>query len=176
MDPDTAALLARVAVDAGDMFTTILLLLGLPLAAGMSLRARFPDFAKRIQRPLRTTDGAIFLAFILFAFWRSREYLTAAVMPVLLIVIVHNAMALGLGYTVARLLRLPSRDRRAISLEVGVQNSGLGLALIFNFFAGLGGTAMVAAWWGTWHLVGGFTAAVVWSKIGIRHPEGASRG
>jgi BASS family bile acid:Na+ symporter len=48
---------------------------------------------------------------------------------------------------------------------VGVQNSGLGLALIFNFFAGLGGTAIVAAWWGSWHLVGGFTLALLWSRL-----------
>jgi BASS family bile acid:Na+ symporter len=166
LDPETRALLARVAVDATDMFTTILMILGLPLAAGMLVRARFPAFATRIQRPLRTIDGTIFLGFILFSFWRGRENLTAAVMPVLLIVIVHNAMALGLGYGVARLLRLPQRDRRAICLEVGVQNSGLGLALIFNFFASLGGTALVAAWWGTWHLVGGFTMASIWSKLG----------
>lgn len=165
LDPDTRNLLANVAVDADDMFATILLLLGLPLAAGMWVRARFPGLSARIQRPLRTAGGAIFLAFILFAFWRSREYLTPAILPVLFIVIVHNAMALGLGYTVARLLRLPTRDRRAISLEVGVQNSGLGLALIFNFFAGLGGTAMVAAWWGSWHLVGGFTMAMIWSRF-----------
>jgi len=168
LDPDTRALLANIAVNAGDMFITILLLLGLPLAVGMSVRARWPTFAARIQRPLRTTDGAIFLGFILFAFWRSREYLTLDILPVLFIVIIHNAMALGLGYTIARLLRLPPRDRRAVSLEVGVQNSGLGLALIFNFFADLGGTAIVAAWWGTWHLVGGFTMAVIWSKVSSR--------
>ena len=168
LDPDTRALLANIAVNAGDMFITILLLLGLPLAVGMSVRARWPTLAVRIQRPLRTTDGAIFLGFILFAFWRSREYLTLDILPVLFIVIIHNAMALGLGYTIARLLRLPPRDRRAVSLEVGVQNSGLGLALIFNFFADLGGTAIVAAWWGTWHLVGGFTMAVIWSKVSSR--------
>jgi BASS family bile acid:Na+ symporter len=166
LDPDTRALLARVAVDAGDMFTTIFMILALPLAAGMLVRAHFPAFAMRIQRPLRSIDGTIFLGFILFSFWRGRENLTAAVMPVLLIVILHNMLALGLGYSVARLLRLPDRDRRAICLEVGVQNSGLGLALIFNFFAGLGGTALVAGWWGSWHLVGGFTLAGLWSKLG----------
>ena len=164
MDPDTRALLADVAVDAGDMFTTILLLLALPLAAGMMFRARYPAFSARIQRPLRMTDGAIFLGFIALAFYSNRGYLTAAILPVLGIVIVHNAMALGLGYAVARLLQLPTRDRRAITLEVGVQNSGLGLALIFNFFAGLGGTAIVAAWWGSWHLVGGFSLAMLWSR------------
>ena len=164
LDPDTRALLGNIAVDAGDMLATIVLLLGIPLAAGMLLRARFPEFSRRIQKPLRTTDGAIFMAFIVFAFWRARDYLTLDILPVLLIVIIHNAMALALGYTTARLLRLPARDRRAISIEVGVQNSGLGLALIFNFFAGLGGTALVAAWWGTWHLVGGFLLAMFWSR------------
>ena len=168
LDPDTRALLANIAVDAADMFKTIFLLLGLPLAAGMLVRARFPRFSARIQRPLRTTDGTIFLAFIVLAFYRGREYLTTDILPVLLIVIAHNALALALGYVVARLLRLPPRDRRAISIEVGVQNSALGLALIFNFFADLGGTAMVAAWWGTWHLVGGFTLALIWSKLGNR--------
>lgn len=173
LDPDTRALLAEVAVDAGDMFITILLLLALPLAAGMTFRARFPAFAARIQRPLRMTDGAIFLGFIAVAFYSDREYLTAAILPVLVIVIIHNTMALGLGYSVARWLRLPTRDRRAVTLEVGIQNSGLGLALIFNFFAGLGGTAIVAAWWGTWHLVGGFTLAMIWSRL---RPAGTEPG
>ncbi len=165
LDPDTRALLAHVAVDAGDMFTTILLLLALPLAAGMLFRARFPAFSARIQRPLRMTDGAIFLGFIILAFYSDREYLTAAILPVLGIVIIHNTLALGLGYSVARLVKLPTRDRRAVTLEVGIQNSGLGLALIFNFFAGLGGTAIVAAWWGSWHLVGGFALAMIWSRL-----------
>lgn len=173
MDVDTRALLSSVAVDAGDLFGTIFMLLALPLAAGMLVRARFPRLSARIQQPLRTFDGAIFLAFILFAFYRGREYLTPDILPVLLIVIVHNSMALGLGYTVGRLLRLPPRDRRAISIEVGVQNSGLGLALIFNFFSGLGGTAMVAAWWGSWHLVGGFALALIWSKMGSGTTESA---
>ena len=75
-----------------------------------------------------------------------------------------------LGYTAARLVRLSPRDRRAVSIEVGVQNSGLGLALVFNFFAGLGGTAIVVAWWGTWHLVGGFTIASIWSWMAHRRP------
>jgi BASS family bile acid:Na+ symporter len=165
LDPDTRALLSDVAVDAADMFTTIFLLLAVPLAAGMAVRARFPEFSARLQRPLRITDGAIFLGFIVAAFYSDREYLTAAILPVLGIVVVHNAMALGLGYSVARLLRLPTADRRAVTLEVGTQNSGLGLALIFNFFAGLGGTAIVAAWWGSWHLVGGFTLALLWSRF-----------
>jgi BASS family bile acid:Na+ symporter len=167
LDPDTRALLSAIAIDPWQMFTAIFLILALPLAVGMWVRSHFETFSARIQRPIRVAGGSVFLGFILLAFYQARAFLTVDILPVLGIVIVHNALALGLGYTVARLLRLPCRDRRAVTIEVGVQNSGLGLALVFNFFAGLGGVAIVAAWWGTWHLVGGFVAALVWSRVPV---------
>ena len=77
---------------------------------------------------------------------------------------VHNATALGLGYSAARLFGLPEADRRAVAIEVGIQNSGLGLLIIFNFFDGLGGMAIVAAFWGIWHIVSGLTVARFWSR------------
>jgi BASS family bile acid:Na+ symporter len=78
-------------------------------------------------------------------------------------------MALALGYYTAKLFRLPEADRRAVSFEVGIQNSGFGLALVFNFFGGLGGMAIVAAWWGIWHLLAGTALASWWRK---RPPHG----
>ena len=59
---------------------------------------------------------------------------------------------------------MAERDRRAIAIEVGIQNSGLGLVLIFNFFGGLGGMAIVAAFWGIWHIISGLTLAMIWSR------------
>ncbi len=68
---------------------------------------------------------------------------------------------------------LPERDRRAITFEMGIQNSGLGLILIFNFFNGLGGMAIVTAWWGIWHIVAGMTLATFWKS---RPPTGMVTG
>ena len=82
------------------------------------------------------------------------------------IVALHNALALNLGYWAARAARLPRRDCRAIAIEVGIQNSALGLVLTFDFFEGLGGMAVVVAWWAVWHVVGGLTAAWIFT----RHP------
>jgi BASS family bile acid:Na+ symporter len=175
MDPDTRVLLADIAIDPAQMFATILLILGLPLAAGMLVRARYPHLSAQIQGPLRIAGGMVFMGFIVLAFYKARSYLTFDILPVLGIVIIHNTMAIGLGYLAARLAGLSSLDRRAVSIEVGVQNSGLGLALVFNFFAGLGGVAIVAAWWGTWHLVGGFIAAMVWSHLHTDEPAGTVR-
>ena len=56
--------------------------------------------------------------------------------------------ALNLGYWSGRLCRLDERDSRAVCIEVGIQNSALGLVLVFNFFEGLGGMAILVAWWG----------------------------
>ena len=81
--------------------------------------------------------------------------------------------ALALGYWSARLVRLPEADRRAVAFEVGIQNSGFGLALVFNFFGGLGGMAIVAAWWGIWHLLAGTTLASWWRR---RPPSGRWAG
>jgi BASS family bile acid:Na+ symporter len=81
-----------------------------------------------------------------------------------LFVFLLNAFALMTGYYTARAFRLPEADRRAVSLEVGIQNSGFGLALVFNFFGGLGGMAIVAAWWGIWHILAGLTVSTLWRR------------
>ena len=83
-------------------------------------------------------------------------------------VVVQNALALTIGYLSATALQAPIKDRRAIAIETGIQNSGLGLVLIFNFFGGLGGMALVAAFWGIWHIISGLTVATIWSR---RDPE-----
>ena len=83
---------------------------------------------------------------------------------VVIVVAIHNALALLTGYTLSSLLNLPERDKRAITFEMGIQNSGLGLILIFNMFSGLGGMAIVTAWWGVWHIVSGGALAWFWSK------------
>ena len=96
---------------------------------------------------------------------------------VVLVVFIHNLLALVTGYGLSAALGLPERDRRAITFEMGIQNSGLGLILIFNFFDGLGGMAIVTAWWGIWHIVAGHDAGLVLeAPRPPRRPQAASKG
>ena len=67
------------------------------------------------------------------------------------------------GFGIATLAGLAFEDKKSIAIETGIQNSGLGLLLIFNFFDGLGGMALTAAWWAIWHIVMGFTMGWYWS-------------
>ncbi len=172
LNADTDALLRSVRLDPVELVLTIALLLGVPVAIGMTVRAKRPALADRLHKPMRIASLAFFGIFVAVAFVSNLSNFLDFIGFVALAVFLHNAVALVSGYGAAAALRLPERDRRAISIEVGIQNSALSLALIFSFFDGLGGMALVAAWWGIWHIISGMTVAGVWSR---RPPSGAEQ-
>lgn len=162
--PPTRDLLRQVALEPLDMLLTVGMLLAVPVSLGMVLAHRWPALAERARRPVRILSLGVFGLFVLGALAVNFDYFLRFVGQVAALVALHNALALLSGYGLARMARLQERDRRAVSIEVGIQNSGLGLILIFDFFAGLGGMAIVAAWWGVWHIVSGLTLASFWAR------------
>ena len=169
----TRVILRAVAVDPLDMFVTIFALLGLPLAAGMYVQRRWPAFTARVRGPMKRLSIGIFVTFLVLALTANWQYFVKYVGRVVLAVLLHNALALTSGYWTAAAFGLPVRDRRAVSFEVGIQNSGLGLILVFTFFNGLGGMAIVAAWWGIWHVIAGLSLATYWSRRPLPAAVGA---
>jgi BASS family bile acid:Na+ symporter len=166
-------ILRQVAVNPLEMFLHVFLLLGLPLAAGLFVSRRWPRLTQRMRKPMKIFSLAFFLIFVLAALAANWQYFLRYVGRVVAVVFVHNASALLTGYGLAFITGLPERDRRAVSIECGIQNSGLGLSLIFNFFGGLGGMAVVAAWWGIWHIVAGLSVAAFWSRRQTVAPQAA---
>ncbi|MCF8178113.1 MAG: bile acid:sodium symporter family protein [Sulfuritalea sp.] len=164
LNPQTAAILKEVALDPVDMLLTVFLLLGLPMVAGMWTGYRYPRFVERAHKPVKIFSITVFGLFVVGALAANWRYFIDFVGFVVFAVFLHNALALATGYFAAQFTGLPERDRRAVSIEVGIQNSALGLILIFNFFGGLGGMAIVTAWWGIWHIIAGLTISTYWSK------------
>ncbi len=171
LHPITAPLMKQIAMSPWEMLEVIVMLLGVPLALGMWVARSYPAFAHRIQKPMKVLSMLILLLFIGGALAANFRHFLNYIQLVLVVVFIHNLMALATGYGLSALLGLPERDRRAITFEMGIQNSGLGLILIFNFFDGLGGMAIVTAWWGIWHIVAGMTLATFWKN---RPPGGAT--
>lgn len=164
MIPGSEAFRHSIYVEPSQLVSTILQLIIVPLAIGMAFNRRFPALTDRVKKPVKSLSIIIFLAFIIVAVYSNFDNLSKYLHLVFFIVLLHNASALFGGYWFARFNGLPRHDARAISLETGIQNSGLGLILIFNFFNGLGGMAMIAAWWGVWHLVSAFGLAMMWGR------------
>lgn len=163
----TAQILQAVSLDIFQVFKTILLTLGLPIILGMTVRNYFPKTTLRLTLVMQVMSILIFSGLVIGAFAANFDLFLSYIHYVLFIVFVHNAVALFSGYQLGRLFGLPQRDRRSLSIETGIQNSGLGLLLIFSFFGGIGGMAIVAGWWGIWHIISGLAIGFWWNKRGI---------
>jgi BASS family bile acid:Na+ symporter len=164
LNPETAEILRRVSLSPVDVFITVFVILGIPLIIGQVLARFFPGLAGRVRRPFKLFSLIFFLLIICGALAANWNNFISYVGIVMLAVFLHNALALNLGYWCGRLVKLDERDARATCIEVGIQNSALGLVLVFNFFDGLGGMAILVAWWGGWHIIAGLTTAFIFTR------------
>ncbi|MBX3456396.1 bile acid:sodium symporter family protein [Ferrovibrio sp.] len=162
LNPGTAKLLRDVQIEPVSFLLSTFMLLAVPMALGMLLAHYLPRAAERLRRFFQPASFLFLVAFIAAAAIANGKYFVGFLSDIMPLVILHNALALGLGYGISRLFRLDAPDTRAITIEVGMQNSGLGLALILNQFDALGGAALIAAGWGIWHIVSGWTLATIW--------------
>jgi len=162
LNPDTAPILQKVSLSPMDVFTTVFIILGIPLILGMSLSRMFPTLADRVRKPFKIFALVFFILIVLGALAANFKIFLQVIGLVVLAVFIHNALALNLGYWTARLFRLQEGACRAVSIEVGIQNSALGLILVFNFF---GGMAILAAWWGIWHIIAGLITAFIFTRF-----------
>jgi BASS family bile acid:Na+ symporter len=162
--PQTRELMERISLSPWQMLSILVKLVLIPLVAGMLVNYYFPAVTQKIRKPVSRVSLLIFIAFIIFALFGEIDNIFRYLHYVLLLVIVHNLMAMGAGYFWAKWHRLPEADARAISMETGIQNSGLGMVLIFTFFPALGGMMLVTAFWAVWDLVSSFIIAMYWSR------------
>jgi BASS family bile acid:Na+ symporter len=171
LDPAMNSLLRSFSLDPLHMLFDLSLILGLPLAAGMFIAHRYAALAGKVHGPMRNFSLLVLVGFVLAALALNWGFFLQYGRFVVVVVFIHNALALASGYGLARAAGLAERDCRAVAFETGIQNSGLGLVLVFNFFGGLGGMAIVTAWWGIWHIVAGMALSTFWMQ---RVPAGAT--
>ncbi|NRB03317.1 MAG: bile acid:sodium symporter [Rhodobacteraceae bacterium] len=160
----SAEILRQTSIDPVSIAITVGLMLVLPLVLGVTLNTRRPDITLVIRQPLQWLSMGIFVAFIVLALAANWDNFLTFAGGIAGLVILHNALALGGGFTTATIAGLTPFDRRAVTIETGIQNSGLGLVLIFGFFGGLGGMAVVAAFWGIWHAISGLGLAAILAR------------
>jgi BASS family bile acid:Na+ symporter len=164
LNPRTRELLQEVAIPVGGILLQVALVLALPVTLGMLIGARAPALAAKLEKPLRPLSLVILMAFIAGAFWENRTLFIDRFGDFFWLVILQNAMALGIGLGVARLARLNEADKRAVTIEVGIHNSGLGLAILLTFFPNAGSMLLITAFWGVWHLVSGLALSAYWGR------------
>ncbi len=163
-NPATAGWLRTLDIDASAIWWSLLALLALPMALGLAVTRRLPVLAERIRKPLANFSLLALLAFIVLGLVKERHLLTAQLLPQLAVVVLHNAAGLALGWLAASAFGVAEADRRAITIEGGMQNSGLALGIIAVQFNADLGMVVVASLWGMWHIVSGLSLATLWRR------------
>ena len=168
LHPTASKIFEAVELNAWDMLLKIVLIIGLPFVLGILIGNRWPAFTAKVQPWVRGISLVALVAFIVIALIGNWTYFMGFFGIVLLAVFLHDAVALALGYATARTFRLDTASTKAVTFEVGIRNAGLGLGLVFAFFGGLGGMAVVAGWWGIWDIIAGLILATLWSRYTVR--------
>lgn len=159
----TSKLLASVNIEPVEMVKLVALLLGLPLVLGMLVNRWKPVVALKLAKVFKIASLLFFVFLVFLALFKNREIFMDYILYVFWIVLLHNILAFATGFSVSKIFLLSDKNVKSITIETGIQNSGLGLLLIFTFFDGLGGMALLAAFWGIWHMVSGLLLASYWS-------------
>lgn len=161
--------LRELHIDVFQMFETVFLLLGIPLVLGILVAHYFPKIAQALKKPMQYFSIIFFIVMVVLAFGNNLELFAQHIGYVFVLVLIHNGLALSSGFGLATIFKLPFADRRTLTIETGIQNSGLGLVLLFNpkIFPpemAIGGMLFVTAWWGIWHIISGLSVSFLFSR------------
>lgn len=161
----TAELLTSIDFDTRRFLMQTVTILALPLIAGMLLARYAAGFAVLIRRPLVVLSVVGLITLTVLGIAKYWHLFWAIGVTVIGLVVLHNALAFLLGYLLARFVGADSAARRAITFEVGIQNSGLGIVILLTQMNGVGGAAVVVGLWGTWHVVAGLILVALFRNI-----------
>ncbi|MFQ3243520.1 MAG: BASS family bile acid:Na+ symporter [Arenicella sp.] len=159
--PPTAELLSQIEFDAISFLLQTSVVLALPLVIGIAVNVYLPRLAAAIRQPLVWLSSTTLLVLILVGGARYWSDFVLIGVSLVGLVALHNALAFLLGNMLARLGGVSIADRRALTYEVGIQNAGLGIVILLTQMGGLGGAAVVAGLWGTWHIIAGLILVMV---------------
>jgi BASS family bile acid:Na+ symporter len=169
MASNSSVALQQVQMDAQDILMTLLFVIVIPLFLGIWVRKNFEKIALKSVDIFRKISIFIILAFMIVMLQKNAEgflYYTGKVLPY---VIGHNLLAIFIGWLLGTVFKTGVKNRRTLMIEISIQNSGLGLGLILTFFPQMIGTAIVAAYWGIWHLIAGLIMVGIWRFIDSRN-------
>ncbi|MCL7748459.1 bile acid:sodium symporter family protein [Halalkalibacter alkaliphilus] len=150
-------------VDAGAMFISIIQVIIIPIALGIIVRRLLPNFVDKSTTVLPLISIVAILAIVSAVVGANKDNIATTGVLLFVAIMLHNSIGLVLGYLTAKLVGLDEAKRRAISIEVGMQNSGLGASLATVHFSPL--AALPSALFSVWHNISGPLLVSIWGWI-----------
>lgn len=172
MDSRAGEVLRTLQVPPLQIAMTVILIIGVPVLLGLITVKFAPNASAKLKELMRYLSIAVFIVVAAIMISQNIILFEEYIGYIFIIVLIHNLLGFGAGYAASTIGKTPVKDRRAVTLEIGTQNSGLGLLLLFN--TGIfppevakGGMVFVTAWWGVWHIVSGLILGTVFRFTGF---------
>ena len=159
----TKNLVNSIALDSANMYLDVFTTLGVPLILGMGLNFKFPHAMAKISPSVGRISVIILVAFIIGAakkYWAYFEESYSLMMP---LTMGHNFIAMTMGYFLA--YKLTKKQQKTLTFEIGMQNSGIGLAIILQYFTQDPLTTIVCCWWAVIHMTNGLIVIAFWKVL-----------
>ncbi len=164
--------LPELSIPFWEVFKTIVILLGIPLVLGVLCSQYLPKVAQKLKKPMSYLSIAFFVAMVIIMFYNNFDNFMKCINYIFFVVLLHNLLALLIGFSTGTFFKVPRKDRRTLTVETGIQNSGLGLVLLLNtnifpaeiWHGQYGGMLVIAAWWGIWHIISGLTVSYLFNR------------
>ena len=153
-----------VNVDVASMFLSILWVVILPIVVGLTIKALWPRFTEKAVDYLPAFSSVAIALIVAIIIAANADKLLAGGLVIVLVVMLHNICGLGVGYMIGRLLGLSEPKKRAISIEVGMQNSGLASSLATLHFSAYPLATIPGAIFSVWHNISGAVVAYLYRK------------
>ena len=148
-----------VNVDVASMFLSILWIVILPIILGLVVKGLWPKFTERATDYLPAFSSVAIAFIVAIVIAANADKLLAGGLLIVVVVMLHNICGLSLGYMIGRLLKLSEPKKRAISIEVGMQNSRLASSLATIHFAAYPLATIPGAIFSVWHNLSGTAVA-----------------
>lgn len=152
-----------VDINAWSMLLSVLQVVLVPILMGLIVRSLFQKQAEASAQLMPLISVAAIVAIVAAIIGGSKAQILESGLLILAVVALHNALGCLLGFWAARIFQLPYADCKAVSIEVGMQNSGLGVALAAAHFAASPITAVPSAIFSLWHNISGSILASYWA-------------
>ena len=150
-------------IDAGSMFVSILQVVLFPIVLGLIIRAVFKQKVEQYIQVMPLISVVAIVAIVAAIIGASKASILQSGLMILGVVMLHNGLGYLLGFWASRFFKLSYPDSKAVAIEVGMQNSGLGVALAAVHFAASPITAVPSAIFSLWHNISGPALATYWA-------------
>ena len=154
-----------VNVDMMSMFISIVQVVILPIGAGFIINKFFSETTQKAVKILPLVSVTAIVMIVAAVVAANSERIMSTGLLVFAVVILHNLLGYALGYCVGRVLGLPLSKKKAIAIEVGMQNSGLATSLAATSFPSLALATVPGAVFSVWHNISGAILANIFSQM-----------